>query len=270
MIFVLDIGNSNVLAGLYPLPPRGGRRKPAATGRPPLKSWRFATDRSKTADEYEALLAGFFRQAGVSPRQVRGAMAACVVPPLMPVFQEACRGLFRLEMKAVSTALDLGIKVAIDNPAEAGADRLVNAVAGHALYGGPLIVVDFGTATNFDVVSAKGEYLGGAIAPGVGISLEALVTRTAKLPRIEMAKPASAIGRNTLECMRSAMYYGTLGQIKELCARISGEMKGRVKVVATGGLSGWLPAKELGFQAVDPWLTLDGIRMVYERNFLKK
>lgn len=260
LLFVVDVGNTNVVAGLYPLPPakvQGGR---------PLASWRFATDRAKTADEYQALLLDFFRNAGFNPDAVRGAVLASVVPALVPVFEALVRRLFKMDLMVVTCDLDLGLKVATLDPHEVGADRLVNAVAGFARWGGPLLVVDFGTATTFDAVSARGEYLGGAIAPGVGISAEALTARTAKLPRIEMRRPDRAIGRCTIESMRSGIYHGTVGQVRELIRRVSGEMQGTPKVVATGGLSRWLPARDLGLTAIEPDLTLEGLRLIWARN----
>lgn len=257
MLLVVDVGNTNVVAGAY-------------QGRRLRRSWRFASDPLKTADEHAVLLQDFFKQAGLRPAQVKAAVMASVVPPLVPVFEDALRRLFGVEAMVVGPHLDLGLRVRVRQPEEVGADRLVNAVAAFAAYGGPLLVLDFGTATTVDAVSKAGEYLGGAIAPGVAISVEALVKRTAKLPRIEMAPPASPIGASTLEAMRSGVYYGTLGATRELCARLGAALRrrdGRVpKVVATGGLSAWLPAKELGIQAVAPDLTLEGLRLIWERN----
>ncbi len=260
MIFVLDIGNTNVVAGVY-------EREGAAPGRGRLRqAWRFASDRLKTTDEYLSLLRDFFRQAGLNPARVRGGILSSVVPPLTLVFEEACRRLFGRPALVVGPGLDLGLKGLTDNPSEVGADRLVNAVAGFALHGGPLVVMDFGTATTFDAVSRKGEYLGGAIAPGVSISTEALVSRTARLPRIDMARPLSPIGRNTVESMRSGIYYGTLGQAREILSRLRRELGPGCRAVATGGLSGWLPVKELGLDSVDPDLTLEGLRLLFQRN----
>jgi type III pantothenate kinase len=264
VLFALDIGNTNVVAGVFRPLPKAGRGTLA-------KTWRFTSDRAKTGDEYLAQIKTLFDQAGLKPAKVRGVVIASVVPPLTPVFEQVAHELFSCKPLVVSSKLDLGLKVLTDNPSEVGVDRLANAVSGFAIYGGPLVVVDFGTATKFDAVSAEGNYLGGAILPGVGISLEALVSRTAKLPRIEMAPPASAIGRNTLESMRSGIYYGTLGQIKEITRRLFKELGGRPKLVATGGLSHqWLPAKELGILAVDPDLTLEGLRLIFLKNQPKK
>lgn len=257
MLLVVDIGNSNVVAGAY----QGSRLR---------RSWRFATDALKTADEHAVLLDDFFKQARLKPGLVKAAILASVVPPLVPVFEEAVRRLFRVQTMVVGAHLDLGLAVKLRQPHEVGADRLVNAVAAHRLFGGPLLVLDFGTATTVDAVSSRGEYLGGAIAPGVAISMEALVSRTAKLPRIEMARPAAAIGGSTLEAMRSGIYYSTLGATRELCLRLGAELKRRdgraPRIIATGGLSQWLPAAELGIHAVLPDLTLEGLRLIWQSN----
>jgi len=273
LLFVIDVGNTNVVAGIYPLPKLKSRppsHKAAAGQAPspkaPLAAWRFATDRSKTPDEYQSLLRDFLRQAGIAPSRVKGAILASVVPALVPVMEDLCRRLFGLPLMVVGDQLDLGLSIATRDPREVGADRLVNAVAAHARWGGPLVVLDFGTATTVDVVSAKGEYLGGAIAPGVLISAEALASRTAKLPRIEMERPARAIGRSTIESMRSGIYHGTVGQVRELLAQVIKELGGRPKVVATGGLSRWLPLKELGIHAMAPDLTLEGLCRIWARN----
>ncbi|MES2201838.1 MAG: type III pantothenate kinase [candidate division FCPU426 bacterium] len=253
MLLVLDIGNSNVVAGVY-------------DGTELLVSWRFASNRASTADEYVILLGDFFKSARLDPRGIGQSILSSVVPPLVPVFEEALRRLFHSKPMVVTPRLKLGLKIKIPNPEEAGADRLVNAVAGFKRFGGPLLIVDSGTATTVDAVSKKGEYLGGAILPGIGISIEALVSRTAKLPRIEMAKPKKPIGDSTLEAMRSGIYYGMVGQLKELIRVLSKEMPGKVKVIATGGLSAWIPAREVGIAAVLPDLTLEGLRLIHAMN----
>jgi type III pantothenate kinase len=262
LLFVIDVGNTNVVAGVYPLP----KGRSASKRVEPMAAWRFSTDRGKTTDEYQMLLLDFLRQAGISPVWVKGAILASVVPALVPVMEDLARRLFKLPLMVVGTDLDLGLRVATRDPREVGADRLVNAVAGFERHGGPLVVIDFGTATTFDAVSAKGEYLGGAIAPGVGISAEALASRTAKLPRIEMERPVHAIGRSTLESMRSGIYFGTVGQVREILSRVRAELGGSPKVLATGGLSRWLPTKELGIDAIEPNLTLEGLRLIWARN----
>jgi type III pantothenate kinase len=260
MLLVLDIGNTNIVAGVY----KGSRL---------LHSWRLASDRLKTADEFAVLLTDLFRQAKLKPQAIRGSILASVVPSLVPVLGDVLRRLLGQAPMVVSPRLDLGVKILTRFPEEVGADRLVNAVAGFAALGGPLLVIDFGTATTVDAIGRDGAYLGGAIAPGIVISMDALVSRTAKLPRIEMAKPASPIGDNTVESMRSGMYHGTVGAIKELCLQLGAELKRRdgkaPKVIATGGLSYWLPTKSLGIHAVLPELTLEGLRLIHGRNTAK-
>jgi type III pantothenate kinase len=253
VLLVLDIGNSNVVAGVY-------------QGSKLLQSWRFDSNRGKTTDEYVILLGDFFKAAKLKPSKVGASILSSVVPPLIPVFENALLRLFGAKPMVAGPDLDLGLAIKTKNPEEVGADRLVNAVAGFERFGGPLLIVDSGTATTVDAVSAKGEYLGGVILPGINISIEALVTRTAKLPRIEMAKPKRPIGDSTVEAMRSGIYYGYVGQIRELISVLSAEMRRRPRVIATGGLSHWIPAKEVGIEEVLPDLTLEGLRLIYLRN----
>ena len=257
MLLVLDIGNTNVVVGVY----KGSKLQ---------HSWRFASDRLKTPDEFSVLLTDLFSQAKLKPEAITASILASVVPLLVPVLGDAVRHLTGSRPLVVGPHLNLGIEIRTRLPEEVGADRLVNAVAGFEAYGGPLLIIDFGTATTVDAVSADGAYLGGAIAPGIGISMEALVARTAKLPRIEMAPPKNPIGDSTVESMRSGQYYATLGGIRELCAVMGKELRkrdGRLpQVLATGGLSYWLPTQELGIKAIVPNLTLEGLRLIHERN----
>jgi type III pantothenate kinase len=256
VLLVLDIGNTNIVAGVY-------------QGKKLLQSWRFAANRVKTADEYVMLLGDFFKSAKLNPKKIKASILSSVVPPLIPVFEEASARLFGEQPMVVGPHLNLGLVIKTKNPEEVGADRLVNAVAGFAAYGGPLLIVDSGTACTVDAVSKKGEYLGGAILPGINISIEALVSRTAKLPRIEMARPKKPIGDTTLEAMRSGIYYGMVGQLKELIRVLGSSMPGHPRVIATGGLSVWIPAKEVGIERTIPDLTLEGLRLIYERNSKK-
>ena len=257
MLLVLDIGNTNIVVGVF----RNAKL---------LHSWRLASNRLKTSDEYVALMTDLFDQAKLKPKTIKASIMASVVPPLVAVLSESLKDLCGTAPVVVGPRLNLGLDIRTRAPDEVGADRLVNAVAGFASLGGPLLIIDFGTATTVDAVGRDGAYLGGAIAPGIGISLEALVTRTAKLPRIEMAPPKCPIGDTTIEAMRSGLYYATLGGIKELMSVLGQELKRRdgrqPKVLATGGLSYWLPTKELGIHAVIPELTLEGLRLIYERN----
>jgi type III pantothenate kinase len=253
VLLVLDIGNTNIVAGVY-------------QAKKLLKSWRFAANRVKTADEYVILLGDFFKSEKLNPKKIKAAILSSVVPPLIPVFEEALQRILGHGPMVVGPHLDLGIKIKTKNPEEVGADRLVNAVAGFEAFGGPLLIVDSGTACTVDAVSKNGEYLGGAILPGINISIEALVARTAKLPRIEMARPKKPIGDTTLEAMRSGIYYGMVGQLKELIRVLGSAMQGRPRVIATGGLSVWIPAREVGIEKTIPDLTLEGLRLIYERN----
>ncbi len=261
MLLVLDIGNTNVCAGVFK-----GQGKTARL----LKRWRFATEQAHDVKAVVKLLSGCFARGRMAPRSIQAVCLASVVPSLVPLFKKATARLCGVSTLVVNHRLDLGIKVRTLYPKEVGADRLVNAVAGYARYGGPLLVLDFGTATTVDAISSKGEYLGGAISPGIGISVEALTSRTAKLPRIKMAPPKAAIGRNTLQAMRSGIYHGTLGAIHELVACLSAELakreRGRTpRVIATGGWAHWLPARQLGLTAILPDLTLEGLRAIHER-----
>ncbi len=252
MLLVIDIGNTNICAGVY-------------DGTKLMHAWRFASNRLKTADEYIILIRDFFAAAKLQPVLMDAAILASVVPPLVPVFEEVCHELFGHKPKIVKHEMNLGLKIKTKHPEEVGADRLVNAVAGFHQYGGPILIVDFGTATTVDAVSKRGEYLGGAILPGLVISIEALVARTAKLPRIEMAKPRKPIGDSTLEAMRSGIYYGTIGQVRELIRALGKSLGGKPKVVATGGLSSWIPAREVGIHHIEPHLTLEGLRLIHLR-----
>ena len=253
MLFVVDIGNTNIVAGVY-------------RGETLARSWRLTTHRHWTADEVGVLLRGFFQQENIVMEEIQGVCVSSVVPDLVPVFEDASQRLFGCAALVVTHLLDLGISVKTDVPGEVGADRLVNAAAGFAQWGGPLILLDLGTAMTVDAISKSGEYLGGAIAPGIQLSMEALVARTAKLPRVEIAKPASPIGANTTEAIRSGLYHGTLGQLGELIARIKDVLGQDAVVAATGGWSKWLPLADLGVLHRDPDLTLAGLRLIYQRN----
>lgn len=264
MLLVIDVGNSLVVAGLF----QQDRL---------VVHWHLSTDRHKTSDEYAVLLRALFRQQGFSLDQVDAVVLSSVVPPLMPVLEDLVRRYFGVEPLVIAPGLKTGMPVRFDDPREVGADRIVTALAALRKYGGPLVVVDFGTATIFDVVSASGEYLGGAIAPGILISAEALFQRAAKLPRIELVRPARAIGTNTVASMQAGMVFGFAGQVDELVRRIAAELRvplpagadpgpGELRVVATGDQAE-LIAREAGtIQRVDPLLTLEGLRLIYELN----
>jgi len=253
MLLAFDIGNTTVAIGLF-------------RGPDLVKSWKIKTDRDKTSDDYAAVLVNLFQAAGIQPGQAEAAIVSSVVPPLTPVIQEACQGLFGLEALIVGPGLRTGMPILYENPLEVGADRIVAAVAAFEKYGGPVIVVDFGTATTFDAVSAKGEYLGGAIAPGIQISAEALYLKTARLPRIEIRKPKRAIGRTTVASMQSGLYFGYVGLVTNTIAEIRKELGAEARVIATGGFGGQLLPEVPAIEAYEPDLVLRGLRIVFERN----
>ncbi|MDN5347928.1 MAG: type pantothenate kinase [Clostridia bacterium] len=253
MLLAVDIGNTNIVVGVF-------------NGDKLLVSWRMASDRKKTSDEYGLILRSFFSYSGLTVKEIEAVIVASVVPPLTPVIEEMISHVFGLKPLVVGPGIKTGMPIRFENPREVGADRIVNGVAAYALYGGPVIVVDFGTATTFDVVSAKGEYLGGAIAPGIGISTEALFQHAAKLPRIELVRPANVIGKNTVACMQAGIMYGFVGQVEGIVHRMRAELGGRAFTVATGGLAGLIASETSSIDAVNPLLTLEGLRLIYERN----
>jgi type III pantothenate kinase len=253
MLLAMNVNNTSTKLGLY----RDGEW---------IVHWRIASDRDKMPDEYAMLLRNLFDFAGLAWADVSGVALASVVPPLTGAFVQVCRHYLGHDPLVVTAGIKTGVRVLIDYPAEAGADRILNALAIHRLYGGPAIVVDFGTATTFDAVSAEGDYLGGAIAPGLGIAAEALFSRTARLPRIELVAPPAAIGQNTVHAMQSGLILGYVGLVEGLVARIRAELGGRAKVIATGGLASTLARETDVIEVVDERLTLEGLRLIYELN----
>ena len=253
MILVIDIGNTTTVLGVY-------REKEL------VASWRISTDRQKTTDEYDMLLRSLFQSRGLNREDIDGIAISCVVPPVITAFEGMCRKCFGLEPIVVGPGVRTGLIIRYENPKEVGADRIVNAIAAYELYGGPVIVVDFGTATTFCAISDKGEYLGGAIAPGIGISSEALFQRAAKLPRVELVKPRSAIGRNTIVSMQSGIIYGFVGLVDGMVRRFKEEMEGEPFVVATGGFAELIGPESTTIDKIDPFLTLEGLRILYEKN----
>lgn len=254
MILVMDVGNTNIVLGIY-------------DDKNLRVHWRVSTDRQKTVDEYGVLLHNLFSYIGMSREEINAIVISSVVPPLMPTLEKMCRKYFGLKPLVIGPGIKTGLKIRYENPREVGADRIVNAVAVNELYGGPAIIVDFGTATTFCALAANGEYLGGAITPGIGISTEALFQRAAKLPRIELIKPLSVIGRNTVSSMQSGIIYGYIGQIDGIVERMKKEMnEPKALVVATGGLAELLKEDTKTIDQVDPFLTLEGLRIIYEKN----
>lgn len=252
MLLAVDIGNTNVVIGIY-------------QGNVLVTSWRLATERSRMADEWWAIMSTLAESEKVELSTLDGAILSSVVPRLTPAFTEMLETRIARQPVVVSSRLEFGIKILIDNPAEVGADRLANTVAAHARHGGPSVVVDFGTGTNFDVVSADGDYIGGAIAPGLTLALEALTARAARLSAVELAVPERTIGRNTIDSVQSGTVLGYIGLIEGLLARISNELGTSPFVIATGGLGGVIAPHTDTINTYEPDLTLDGLRIIYDR-----
>jgi len=253
MLLAADIGNTNIILGVFD----DGKLK---------ATWRLATGVHRMPDEYATLLLNLFDRQGLAASQITDAVLSSVVPPLVGVFEEVCRRYLDVSALVVGAGVKTGVRICMDNPREVGADRIVNAVAAHHLYGGAVIVIDFGTATTFDVVSGEGDYLGGAIAPGIAIATEALFTRTAALPRVELSHPEQTIGRNTVAAMRSGIVFGYVGLIEGIVARIQRELASKAKVVATGGYAELLAQETPIIEVVNPDLTLIGLRLIHEMN----
>lgn len=252
-LLALDVGNTNVVAGVF-----------ADDGL--LARWRLTSEARRTADEYLVLLHTLFAAESIDAGALDGAILASVVPAALTNLQEMLERYWHLEPMTVTPQLDFGLEVRYEPPTAVGADRLANAVAAVKLYGTPAIVVDFGTATTFDVISASAEYVGGAIAPGIEISEDALLARTAQLPRIPLRPPASAIGRTTVSSMQSGILLGYAGLVDGMVARIANELGGQPHVIATGGLSTTIAPLAGSVQHVDVDLTLVGMRLIHERN----
>lgn len=255
MLLVFDVGNTNIVLGVY-------------EGEKLLVNWRISTDRQKTADEYGMLVHNLFAYRGIDFKTIDAIIISSVVPPLMPPLVRMSQRYFNVEPLVVGPGIKTGICIKYENPREVGADRIVNAVAALEKYGGPLIIVDFGTATTFCAIAQNGDYLGGAIAPGIGISTEALFQRAAKLPRIELIRPKSVICRNTVSSMQSGIIFGFVGQVDEIVRRMKEELGEEAQVIATGGLANLIAKESRSINVVEPFLTLEGLRLLYERNKL--
>jgi type III pantothenate kinase len=228
--------------------------------------WRLTTRREQTTDEYGILVRNLFAASGIEPSQIGGVALASVVPPLTSVLVALSRQYLGHDPLVVEPGVRTGMPILYEPPGDVGADRIVNGVAAYAAHGGPVVVVDFGTATTFDVVTRKGEYLGGVICPGIGISADALFQRAARLPRVDVRNPGRVIGRSTVGSMQSGLYFGYASMVEGLLARIKAEIGEPTRVVATGGLAESLAAGIKGIDAVDPVLTLTGLRLIWERN----
>ncbi|HHZ12498.1 MAG TPA: type III pantothenate kinase [Clostridiales bacterium] len=254
MILVIDIGNTNAVLGVY-------------SGLKLVTSWRLTTDRNKTGDELGILVMDLFRYSKVTNRDIKGIIISSVVPTLMDALELMCKKYFGIEPMVVGPGIKTGMNIRVDNPKEVGADRIVNAIAAYEAYGGPLVIIDFGTATTFCAVSAQGEYLGGCISTGIKISTEALFQYAAKLPRIELIKPDHVIGKNTVESMQAGIVYGYIGQVDYIVCRMKKELNApNAKVIATGGLADLIAKESETVDIIDKNLTLEGLRIIYERN----
>jgi len=265
MLLAIDVGNTNIVVGVYDLAP--ARPEPGDARAQGLRAHlRLDPRQSRTSDEYAALLAPLFQMAGLSFAEVSAVMVATVVPPVQFPIQGFCDAYLHRAPLWVGPGIKTGISIQVDNPREVGADRIVNAVAAHARWPQGAIIVDFGTATTFDVVTPRGDYAGGVIAPGLMVSADALYSRTSKLPRVEIARPRSAIGKNTVASLQSGLLFGYAGLVDALVTRIRGEIDFQPRVVATGGLAPLVVAEAKTIDECDDMLTLDGLRLLYERN----
>jgi type III pantothenate kinase len=253
LLLTIDVGNTNTVLGLH-------------EGTEIRAHWRLTTRREQTADEYGILVRNLFATQGVAPSQIMGVALASVVPPLTSVLVALSRQYLGQEPLVVEPGVRTGMPILYEPPGDVGADRIVNGVAAFAAYGGPVIVVDFGTATTFDVVTKKGEYLGGVICTGVGVSAEALFQRAARLPRVDIRNPGKVIGRSTVGSMQAGLYFGYASMVEGIITRIRAELGEPARVVATGGLAETLAADIPSIEAVDPVLTLTGLRLIWERN----
>ncbi|MFK5927798.1 MAG: type III pantothenate kinase [Desulfuromusa sp.] len=253
MLLVIDVGNSNTVLGIF-----DGERL--------VKDWRVGTDKYRTIDEYAMLINDLFRLSDLKFSDLSDVIISSVVPPMLDTIAGLCKKYFQLMPHIVGPGMKTGMPIQYDNPREVGADRIVNAVAAYENFRCGLIVVDFGTATTFDVISPDGSYQGGAIAPGVGISSDALFARASKLPRVGFSRPDQIIAKNTVNSMQAGIFYGYVGLVEGIVSRMKKELSETPKVIATGGLAAPISAATNCIDQVEPFLTLEGLRILYERN----
>lgn len=253
MIFVFDAGNTNIVLGVYD----GDELK---------YHWRIETNRNRTEDEFGMTIKSLFDNSGLTFSDISGIIISSVVPPIMFALERMCQKYFHLKPLVVGPELDTGLQIKYENPRELGADRIVNAVAAIHEYGSPLVIVDFGTATTYCFVNEQSQYMGGAIAPGIGISTEALYSRASKLPRIEIARPKGVIGQSTIAAMQAGVVYGYVGQVDGIVKRMIDQSGEKPTVIATGGLAGLIAKESMVIDVVDPFLTLKGLQLIYKRN----
>ena len=253
MLFTIDIGNTNITFGIY-------------IDQELTYHWRIKTDLGRMADEYGIIILGLMRHEGLKFKHITGVSMASVVPLLTPVLVEMVQHYIKQDPLVVEAGVRTGVKIKYDSPRDVGADRIVDAAATYSLYGGPACIIDFGTGTTFNAISNTGEYLGGAIAPGIGIAAEALASRTSKLPQVDLVRPPRAIGSNTVHAIQSGLIFGYVGLVEGMVARFRKELGDDMKVIGTGGLVETIARETDVIQIVNPWLTMEGLRIIWELN----